>query len=100
MRLIAAAAIAAIVITGAAEAKTWRVRPGADAEQELQRALIEARPGDTVQLGRGRFELIIVGVHLKLLPGFGPALASAYEPQMGLNDLEIWRRRRPAPPLP
>ena len=57
MRLIAAAAIAAIVVTGAAEAKTWRIRPGAEAEQALQRALIEARPGDTVQLGRGRFEL-------------------------------------------
>ncbi|MEQ1819842.1 MAG: parallel beta-helix domain-containing protein [Terricaulis sp.] len=57
MRLIAAAAIAAIVITGAAEAKTWRIRPGAEAEQQLQRALIEARPGDTVQLARGRFEL-------------------------------------------
>lgn len=57
MRLIAAAAIAAIVITGTAEAKTWRIRPGADAEQRLQTALIEARPGDTVQLGRGRFEL-------------------------------------------
>jgi parallel beta-helix repeat protein len=57
MRLIAAAAIAAIVITGPAEAKTWRIRPGAEAEQQLQTALIEARPGDTVQLGRGRFEL-------------------------------------------
>ncbi len=57
MRLIAAAAIAAIVITGAAEAKTWRIRPGAEAEQQLQTALIEARPGDTVRLARGRFEL-------------------------------------------
>lgn len=57
MRLAAAAAIAAIVITGAAEAKTWRIRPGADAEQRLQTALIEARPGDTVHLARGRFEL-------------------------------------------
>ena len=57
MRLIAAAAIAAIVITGAAEARTWRIRPGAGAEQQLQTALIEARPGDTVRLARGRFEL-------------------------------------------
>jgi parallel beta-helix repeat protein len=57
MRLIAAAAIAALVITGTAEAKTWRIRAGADAEHQLQTALIEARPGDTVQLGRGRFEV-------------------------------------------
>lgn len=56
MRL-AAAAIAALVITGTAEAKTWRIRPGADAQQQLQTALIEARPGDTVRLARGRFEL-------------------------------------------
>jgi parallel beta-helix repeat protein len=56
MRLIAAA-LAALVITGAAEARTWRIRAGADAGQRLQAALIEARPGDTVQLGRGRFEL-------------------------------------------
>lgn len=57
MRLIAAAALAALVITGAAEARTWRIRPGAGAEQQLQTALIEARAGDTVSLARGRFEL-------------------------------------------
>ncbi|MEZ5972926.1 MAG: parallel beta-helix domain-containing protein [Hyphomonadaceae bacterium] len=57
MRHVAAAAIAALVFTGAAEAKTWRIRAGANAEQQLQTALIEAHPGDTVQLGRGRFEL-------------------------------------------
>jgi parallel beta-helix repeat protein len=56
MRLIAAA-LAALVITGAAEARTWRIRPGADAQQQLQTALIEARAGDTVSLARGRFEL-------------------------------------------
>ncbi|MGD9967116.1 MAG: parallel beta-helix domain-containing protein [Hyphomonadaceae bacterium] len=56
MRLIACA-VAALAITGAAEARTWRIRPGADAEQQLQSALIGARPGDTVQLARGRFEL-------------------------------------------
>ena len=57
MRILAAAAAVALVMVGAAEARTWRIRPGADAEQQLQTALIEARPGDTVQLGRGRFEL-------------------------------------------
>jgi parallel beta-helix repeat protein len=56
MRVIAAAA-AVLVMVGVAEARTWRVRPGPEAEQELQTALIEARPGDTVQLGRGRIEL-------------------------------------------
>jgi parallel beta-helix repeat protein len=56
MRVIAAAA-AVLVMVGVADARTWRVRPGPQAEQELQTALIEARPGDTVQLGRGRIEL-------------------------------------------
>jgi parallel beta-helix repeat protein len=57
MRLIAAAAAAALVMVGVADARTWRIRPGPEAEQQLQTALIEAEPGDTVQLGRGRFEL-------------------------------------------
>lgn len=56
MRIVAAAA-AALVLVGAAEARTWRIEPGQGAEQELQTALIEARPGDTIRLGRGRFEL-------------------------------------------
>jgi parallel beta-helix repeat protein len=57
MRLTAAAIAVALTFAGAADARTWRIRAGADAEQELQRALIEARPGDTVRLGRGRFEI-------------------------------------------
>ncbi|OQW61598.1 MAG: hypothetical protein A4S17_09425 [Proteobacteria bacterium HN_bin10] len=56
MRLIAAA-LAALVVTGAAEARTWRIRPGPQAEQQLQTALIEARRGDTIRLARGRFEI-------------------------------------------
>ena len=57
MKLAAAAFAAALTFASAADARTWRIRPGPDAEQELQRALIEARPGDTVRLARGRFEL-------------------------------------------
>jgi parallel beta-helix repeat protein len=58
MRL-AAFVIAAVTLVsaGAAEARTWRIRPGPQAEQALQTALIEARPGDTVRLARGRYEL-------------------------------------------
>lgn len=57
MRLFAAAAVAALVMVGVADARTWRIRPGPEAEQQLQTALIEAQPGDTVHLARGRFEL-------------------------------------------
>jgi parallel beta-helix repeat protein len=38
-------------------AQTLTVAPGAGAQERLQTALIEAQPGDTVQLGAGRFEL-------------------------------------------
>jgi parallel beta-helix repeat protein len=57
MRILIAVFAVSLALTGAADAKTWRIRPGPNAEQSLQRALIEARPGDTVRLARGRFEL-------------------------------------------
>lgn len=57
LRIIAAGACAALLLTTPAEAKTWRIRPGPEAQNELQTALIEAKPGDSVRLARGRFEL-------------------------------------------
>lgn len=52
------AVVFALVFTaGVAEARTWRIEPGANAQAELQRALIEAHPGDTVRLERGRYEM-------------------------------------------
>lgn len=54
---IAAAALAFVLMVGAADARTWRIRAGEGAEQALQTALIEAEPGDTVRLPRGRIEL-------------------------------------------
>ncbi|MEQ1619146.1 MAG: parallel beta-helix domain-containing protein, partial [Terricaulis sp.] len=57
MKILIAALAATLCMAGQAEARTWRIRPGAGAEQALQTALIEARPGDTVRLARGRFEL-------------------------------------------
>ncbi len=57
MKILIAALAATLCMVGQAEARTWRIRPGAGAEQALQTALIEARPGDTVRLARGRFEL-------------------------------------------
>lgn len=57
MRLALAAAAALMALAGVAEARTWRVAPGPNAQTELQAALIEAQPGDTVQLARGRYDL-------------------------------------------
>ena len=55
-RAVAAFAVFVTIASGA-EARTWNIRPGADAEQALQGALISAHPGDTVALARGRFDL-------------------------------------------
>lgn len=57
MRLVLAAAAFSLALVGAAEARTWQIRPGPAAQQALQTALIEAHPGDTVRLARGRYEL-------------------------------------------
>lgn len=38
-------------------ADTIRVEPGADAQSRLQSALIDAKPGDIVEIGAGRFDL-------------------------------------------
>jgi parallel beta-helix repeat protein len=57
MKLAATVFAAALVLTGAAEARTWRIRPGPNAEQALQAALIGAHPGDTVRIDRGRYDL-------------------------------------------
>jgi parallel beta-helix repeat protein len=57
LRYLTTAACVALLAMGSAEAKTFRVDPGPGAQAELQAALVQARPGDTVRLARGRFEL-------------------------------------------
>ncbi|NWG52422.1 MAG: right-handed parallel beta-helix repeat-containing protein [Hydrogenophilaceae bacterium] len=57
MRWALAAGAALVFLAGAAEARTWRIEPGPNAQAELQQALIEARPGDTVRLDDGRYVL-------------------------------------------
>ncbi len=46
-----------ILIAAPAAAKTIDVAPGPNAQERLQTALIDARPGDVVQLAAGRFVL-------------------------------------------
>jgi parallel beta-helix repeat protein len=57
MRFVLAILAAALISAGAAEARTWRVRPGPDAQAQLQGALIGAQPGDAIRLDRGRYVL-------------------------------------------
>lgn len=56
MRLVAAVLTASLMFAGAAEAKTWRIQPGDSAQTDLQTAMLDARPGDSIQLARGRYE--------------------------------------------
>jgi len=55
----AAAVLTALTLGCAvtAEARTWRIDADAQAQTSLQTALIEAEPGDTIRLERGRYEL-------------------------------------------
>jgi parallel beta-helix repeat protein len=52
-----AAACVVLLCATPADARTFRVRPGPEAQTQLQTVLIQARPGDTVRLGNGRFDL-------------------------------------------
>jgi parallel beta-helix repeat protein len=51
------AALAALLIATPAAARDIIVEAGANAQERLQSALIEAAPGDVVRIGAGRFEL-------------------------------------------
>lgn len=55
--MIRAAAFALIVLASPAAAKDILVEAGANAQERLQAALIEAEPGDVIRIGAGRFEL-------------------------------------------
>ena len=51
------AAIAVLFLATPAAARTIHVEAGPNAQERLQAALIEAAPGDVVQIGAGRFDL-------------------------------------------
>src|SRR5678815_3292206 len=72
----AIALIAGTALTAAAQAKVLAVAPGPEAQERLQTALLDAKPGDTVQLAAGRYELTD-GLSLDIadvtVKGAGPA---------------------------
>ena len=59
MKLFFATAVAVTgsIVASTAQAATLRVPVGPNAQERLQTALLDAKPGDTVALGAGRFEL-------------------------------------------
>lgn len=67
--------LAAVLAAGSAQAKTLAVTPGANAQERVQTALLDAKPGDVIELGAGRYDftdglsLDVDGVTVK---GAGP----------------------------
>lgn len=49
-------AVLAAAISGAAMARTIEMDPGPQAQEQLQTALIDAKPGDVVRQAPGRFD--------------------------------------------
>ena len=76
MKTLLIGAASAGLLAGAAQARVLTVTPGGDAQEKLQTALLDAKPGDTVAIAAGRFELTdglsldIPGVTVR---GAGPA---------------------------
>src|SRR5205814_10618317 len=63
------------LLAGAAQAKVLSVTPGGDAQEKLQTALLDAKPGDTVSIAAGRYELtdgLSLGVPNVTVKGAGP----------------------------
>ncbi|MGE3143803.1 MAG: parallel beta-helix domain-containing protein, partial [Hyphomonadaceae bacterium] len=50
-------AAAVLTLAAPAQARTWRIAPDADAEQQIAAALASAQAGDEVRLERGRYEM-------------------------------------------
>lgn len=72
---------------GSVSAKTIKVSPGAGAQERLQAALIDAKPGDLVRLAPGRFELsdgLSLDVANVVVQGAGPGKTIlAFDKQKG-----------------
>lgn len=82
--------LAATALAGAAHAKTLSVAPGADAQERLQTALLDAKPGDVVELAAGRFELtdgLSLDVDNVTVKGAGPdATVLSFKNQKGAGE--------------
>lgn len=80
----------ALLAAGAAEAKTISVAPGGDVQEKLQTALLDAKPGDVVQLAAGRYELtdgLSLDVDNVTIKGAGPAATVlSYKAQKGSGE--------------
>lgn len=90
MTRFAIALLAATALAGVAEARTLEVGPGAEAQERLQTALLDAKPGDVVKLAAGRYELtdgLSLDVDDVTVKGAGPdATILSFKGQKGAGE--------------
>lgn len=90
MLKLAPVTLAAALLASTAYAKTLDVAPGPDAQERLQTALLDAKPGDVVKLGAGRFDLtdgLSLDVHNVTVQGAGPdATILSFKGQKGAGE--------------
>jgi len=79
-----------IVLSSPLTAKEIKVAAGADAQERLQGALIEAAPGDVIAIGAGRFELtdgLSLDVDRVTVRGAGPGqTVLSFKGQLGAGE--------------
>ncbi|WP_068876888.1 MULTISPECIES: parallel beta-helix domain-containing protein [unclassified Phenylobacterium] len=84
------ALLAATALGAVAQAKTLSVAPGPEAQERIQTALLDAKPGDVVQLAAGRYELVdglSLGVDDVTVKGAGPeATVLSFKGQKGAGE--------------
>jgi parallel beta-helix repeat protein len=87
---LATALLAATALASAAQARTIAVGPGPDAQERIQTALLDAKPGDTVQFAAGRYELtdgLSLDVNNVTVKGAGPdATVLSFKGQKGAGE--------------
>lgn len=90
MRSLMIGVAAAALLAGAAEAKVLTVTPGGDAQEKVQTALLDAKPGDTVRIAAGRYELtdgLSLDVPCVTIQGAGPdATVLSFKGQKGSGE--------------
>jgi parallel beta-helix repeat protein len=86
----AVAAAALLACTSLAHAESLKVPAGPDAQERLQQALLDAKPGDTVEIGAGRFELtdgLSLDVDKVTVRGAGPdKTILSFKGQLGAGE--------------
>lgn len=83
-------ALAGLAVAEPVQAKEIVVQAGANAQERLQEALIEAAPGDTVRIGEGKFELtdgLSLDVDKVIVRGAGPdKTILSFSKQLGAGE--------------